>query len=615
MGRAEAAAAWTTGSTGNASREELALRLVLHHWPRAIELAKTIAPERLSSIQLSHAKHLEFMLVMLILSNSFCKQSYKKILNFSGDNYEALSSYEKSLIENDKNQNKNDHNRQCLSGLARTSIKCNDFNKGLSIISEMADDRNLIIECAELLENSKQYGQAASLYEQVDVVDKAATLYIKLKSWIKVEQLLPKITSPSIHLQYAKAKELDGRYAEALKSYKLAKDFDSVIRLNLDYLNNPDEAVQFVQETKSIHGAKLVASFFQKLNDYTSAIKFLIMSLCYEEAFQLARQHGKLQLFGEILIQNADARLEDFRSLALHFENEKNYLLAGKFFFHSKEYPKAMSYLLKAAANNSNDDEAISLAIDTIASSNSEKLAKSLIEFLLGDLDGLPKDPKYLFRLYMARKQFQEAAKTALIIANQEQINGNYRIAHDMLFTMYQELKNNGLTIPAEMKENLALLHSYILVRLHLKRGDHLKCANMLIRVAENISSFPSRKQKLLYYKINRFSIFEYLTLCLCADVVSILTSVVIECQRANLKKAAHTYAKILMKPEYRPQIDAKYTKKIESIVRHPPKDHENNDRSTPCPYCESNISETVLICDQCKMSLPFCIATVIVYI
>ena len=33
-------------------------------------------------------------------------------------------------------------------------------------------------------------------------------------------------------------------------------------------------------------------------------------------------------------------------------------------------------------------------------------------------------DPKYLFRLYMARKQYKEAAKTAIIIANEEQING-----------------------------------------------------------------------------------------------------------------------------------------------------------------------------------------------
>jgi len=114
----------------------------------------------------------------------------------------------------------------------------------------------------------------------------------------------------------------------------------------------------------------------------------------------------------------------------------------------------------------------------------------------------------------MARKQYKEAAKTAIIIANEEQVNGtylcsyqkihnavvmdslisgNYRNAHDVLFGMYQELKRNKIIIPLEMQTNLRLLHSYILVRLHVKRSDHLRGARMLIRVANNISKFPSR--------------------------------------------------------------------------------------------------------------------------
>ena len=38
----------------------------------------------------------------------------------------------------------------------------------------------------------------------------------------------------------------------------------------------------------------------------------------------------------------------------------------------------------------------------------------------------------------MARKQYKEAAKTAVIIAREEQSAGNYRNAHDVLFNMYQ---------------------------------------------------------------------------------------------------------------------------------------------------------------------------------
>jgi WD repeat-containing protein 19 len=57
-----------------------------------------------------------------------------------------------------------------------------------------------------------------------------------------VGELLHHITSPKIHIQYAKAKEADGRYKEAAEAYKQAKDWDNVIRWvysyhTLQYLN------------------------------------------------------------------------------------------------------------------------------------------------------------------------------------------------------------------------------------------------------------------------------------------------------------------------------------------------------------------------------------------
>ena len=153
----------------------------------------------------------------------------------------------------------------------------------------------------------------------------------------------------------------------------------------------------------------------------------------------------------------------------------------------------------------------------------------------MGEVDGVPKDAKYLFRLYMARKQYKEAAKTAVIIAREEQAAGNYRNAHDVLFNMYQvtlgiqrkyfqeflkyllfdfnfvtqELCRHRITVPWEMAHNLMVLHSYTLARLHVRRGEHRTAARMLLRVANNISKFPSH-------------------------VVPILTSTVIECHRSG---------------------------------------------------------------------------------
>lgn len=43
---------------------------------------------------------------------------------------------------------------------------------------------------------------------------------------------------------------------------------------------------------------------------------------------------------------------------------------------------------------------------------------------------------------------------------------GNYRNAHDVLFSMYSELKTQNIKIPSEMATNLMILHSYILVKV-----------------------------------------------------------------------------------------------------------------------------------------------------
>jgi hypothetical protein len=51
-------------------------------------------------------------------------------------------------------------------------------------------------------------------------------------------------------------------------------------------------------------------------------------------------------------------------------------------------------------------------------------------------------------------------------------------------------------------------------------------------------------------------------------DVVQILTTTVVECQKAGMNNSAFNFSLILMRPEYRDQIDQKYKKKIEALVR-----------------------------------------------
>nr|XP_022918657.1 WD repeat-containing protein 19 [Onthophagus taurus] len=543
----------------------LEMRRDLLQWDHALQLAKKMAPDQIPFISREYAQQLEF----------------------TGNFSEAFLHYEKGLQDRNSSQ---EHVFVCKSGIARTAIRSGNYKHGMNIAIDL-NNSILYKECAELLELKKQFNDSANFYEKAELYERAAKNYIKQKNWFKIERLLPKISSPKIFIQFAKAKEAEGKFEEAVKAYYSGKDYDSVVRLQLDQLNNPELAVELVQETRSVEGAKLVAKFFLKLNDYASSIRFLILSKCNQEAFDLAKKHGKLNLYGDVLLNTLtpdEINPEDFNRLARYFETG-NDLLAGKYFFHGKDYQKALKHLLKASKTD--EQEAISTAIDAVASSNDDVLANQLVEFLLGESDGIPKDPKHLFRLYMARKRFKEAAKSAIIIANEEQINGNYRTAHDVLFAMYQELRQNGIKIPFEMYSNLMLLHSYILVRLHVKNGDHLKGAKMLIRVASNISKFPSH-------------------------IVPILTSTVIECHRAELRFAAYKFATILMNPDYRKQIDQKYAKKIEGVVRKPPKSSDGKtnedppEKLTPCPYCEGLLSESETFCTQCKTNVPFCIVT-----
>ncbi|XP_049865142.1 WD repeat-containing protein 19 isoform X2 [Pectinophora gossypiella] len=565
LGKGEAAARWLETAPSGALHA-LELQCARGQWARAAEIAAVCCPARAHHITLHRAQHLEL----------------------TADYHEALANYEKSLItENTEDIKVKEHNNKCEAGIARMAIRCGDIMRGVTMALKHASDTMLLKDCAQLLEEEKQYSHAAALYDHAGNTEKAASLYIKLKSWLKVEALLPKINSPSIHIQYAKAKEAEGRYTDALKSYLKAQDYESAIRLNLDKLDDIEEAVNLVQETKSVQGAKMVANYFQNSDDPTSAIKFLVMSLCYDEAFQLARKNGKLHLYGEILIQTSQARPEDFKSLALHFEGEKNHLLAGKFYFHAGEYSKAMTHLLKTGGSEEEENEGISIAIDAAASSDDERLTRRLIEFLLGETDGTPREPRHLFRLYMAKRQFNEAAKTAVIIAGAECRAGRYREARDVLRSMCVSLRSRNMPVPRDMRHTIATLHSYILVRTHVKRGRHDLAARLLLRTATEVSFFPTQQHQ-----------------------VSILTSTVIECSRAGLKHQAYNWARVLMQPEYRSQIDSKYAKKIESVVRHAPRGAPPPEPEAPCPQCGGALPSAELRCSRCEADLPFCLAT-----
>ena len=172
-----------------------------------------------------------------------------------------------------------------------------------------------------------------------------------------------------------------------------------------------------------------------------------------------------------------------------------------------------------------------------------------------------------------------------MIIARQEQDLGNYKVAHGILYETIRQLEDQKARVPQTLRASFVLLHSYVLVKLLVRREDHEGAARMLLRVAKSISRFPSH-------------------------IVRILTSTVIECQRAGLKSSAYDYATMLiMNAEYRGQIDAKFKRKIEAIVRRPNKE-EAPEKLSPCPISKVMIPLTELECPTTKDAIPMCVVT-----
>ena len=95
------------------------------------------------------------------------------------------------------------HNMQCYAGIARTSIKLGDINRGYNIASELKDLQQ-VIEIAIVCENTKQLMEAGQLYEKAGLAEKAASIYISLKLFKQATPLISKIKSPKLLIQLAK---------------------------------------------------------------------------------------------------------------------------------------------------------------------------------------------------------------------------------------------------------------------------------------------------------------------------------------------------------------------------------------------------------------------------
>ena len=369
-----------------------------------------------------------------------------------------------------------------------------------------------------------------------------------------------------------------GKYQEAVHAYSRAKDLDKVVEIKLRNLDLAQEAFDLVRETSSAQGAVLVAEYCQEVSDFRGAIEFLLIANKFDEAFRLAQTHNQMEKYTAVLGDHITA--EDSLKVAHYYEKSQEYGRAGKFYSLCGQYSRALKLFFQCG------DREIDSAIEVVAKSQNDSLTDQLIDFLVGEKDGIAKDQNYLYKVYMARKKFDDAAKMAMVIARQEQDLGNYKGSHKIVVETIKQLEDAGARVPHQLRQLFVLIHSYTLVKVLLRYKDHDGAARLLLRVAQNVSKFPK-------------------------DMVNILISTVIECQRAGLKATSYEYAVTLMRPEYRSSIDVNIKRKIEAIVRR--RNAVSDEAIEPlsaCPVSAQEMPSYALECPTTKDSLPMCAVT-----
>ena len=536
----------------------------LMRWDQALKLAHNLAADRIPMISIRYGQQLEF------------RENPERALR---------------LFESALNAVDNDGMGICpesltpvaLSGVARCNLRLGNVRQGVRIAEEV-DTKELYLECGEILEHHKQHSEAASLYMKADNLDKAAEIFVK--HLIKIDKsrideavpILEKVTNSQLNSTFAKVCVAAGKYQEAAQAYERANDIDKVVEIMLKNLDQVQEAFNLVRSSSSTEGALLVADYCLEIQNYRGAIEFLMMANKSEDAFNLAQSHSQVDVYASLLGDNIAG--EDALRVAHYYEKIQDLGQAGKYYALCSQYQRALKLFIQCG------DREIDAAIDVVGKSQNEHLTHQLIDFLVGEKDGIPKDPNYIYRLYMALRKYDDAAKTALIIARQEQDMGNYTLAHNVVTETIRKLEEDNIRVPLQLRTQFVLLHSYLLMKRLIKSGNHQDAARMSLRVSESVSKFPQH-------------------------IVPILTTTVVECQRAGLKASAYEYAVILMRPEHRPTIDPNLKRKIEAIVRRRASNLEDiAEGLSMCPISNQLIAESNLSCPTTRDALPMCIIT-----
>ena len=490
----------------------LELRCDLQDWNIALRLAREYKPymEKLISRRLAYQYESQ--------SNpSEAIKLYEESFVHNVDAFIKESNFEADYIE------VTDHNSLCRTGIARCSFKLGDNDKGMKLALELDDKQNLI-EIANLCESMKFNLEAAKLYQNVGMYEKAAKLYIMLKHFKSAEALIDKILSPNLLIQLAKMKEMEKLYDEAERTYEKAGDWESVVKINLKYLDNPNKAQEICKKHLDPDKANdLIRKYYEFKGNKKEQIVFTCMSKKYEEAFALAQGYNEMETYAGWMLQNTNIK-EEFNKIAIYYEGKNEFGNSGIFNEKAGNHGKALKMYIK-----SESEDYLEKAVEMVSGQTDENLIDELIDYLLGS-SKLEKGPHFLLKLYILQKDVQKCTNFAVTITDQEMELANFQYAKFMLFDVYKELKAKDLPVSYEINKRLAILQSYYLSKFYIKKGNHYLTAKNLLRVGSHINMFEKHK-------------------------VEIMTSICIMCDEAGLISKSVNYAIELYNKEYREKI------------------------------------------------------------
>jgi len=273
--------------------------------------------------------------------------------------------------------------------IARTSIKTGNVSRGYAIAMEI-QDKELVNEIALACEQMKQFDEAATLYEKGMNYEKAAQLYIQLKEFRKAEGLMKHITKTSILISLARMKETEGNFKEAEFAYERANEWEQVIRLNLERLNNYQKAHDlFTNKSPTSSCASLLAEYCERQDMKKEAIGFLVRAGKKSDAFNKAQIYQEMEAYASNL---EEITAQESLKIAQYYEGKDENKLAGKYYEQAGQYNNSLKCYISAG------DELIENAIEMVSKSQNEILFDKLMEYLEGDEEHDPKDPKFAFK-------------------------------------------------------------------------------------------------------------------------------------------------------------------------------------------------------------------------